>query len=348
MKKFISLVLVIVTSFSLFIVNGSAFGGYAHYTMGALIAAESDRSDKLKLAYASGCLLADIGRTTWDTKLRKWYKENDYPAEYYEKDNKKYYASDEYLFTEAMYDVSKKVDGFSASSKVMAYGWRDHYIQDRYGEISKITSRPWKKYSLDCGWIDEYLRDESVFSDYPIQDNALDEIYISYALIRKTYEAITNGEISPSNDEIKEEIKDMFAAYDALIFANTSGWSETQISEINNELLRTMELCPGPYASHPSNYEKDKELEIKTSIYLSAATNTSTNKLITKTTETDNTIVYDDLSNSDLKKLTQYMKIEEKTISDDEAYISISITNENAYNQNLNRICTEKLSVVSK
>lgn len=247
-----------------------------------------------------------------------------------------------------MYDISKQIDGFSASSKVMAYGWRDHYIQDQYGKISKIPSRPWKKYSLDCGWIDEYLRDESIFSDYPIQDNALDEIYISYALIRKTYEAITNGEISPSNDEIKEEIKDMFAAYDALILVNTFGWSETQISEINNELLRTMELCPGPYASHPSNYEKDKELEIKTSIYLSAATNTSTNKLITKTTETDNTIVYDDLSNSDLKKLTQYMKIEEKTISDDEAYISISITNENAYNQNLNRICTEKLSVVSK
>ena len=152
----------------------------------------------------------------------------------------------------------------------------------------------------------------------------------------------------PTNDEIKKEIKDMFAAYDALIFANVFDWTETQIREINNELLRTMELCPGPYASHPSNYEDDKELEIKTSIFLSSSSNTSALKLMANTIEEGDTVIFENLSSSDLKKLTKYMEIKETSISDDEAYISISITNEKAYNQNLNIICTEKLSAVSK
>lgn len=352
MKKIIALVLVIALSLSIFTCNASAFGGYAHYTMGAFVAIESGLSEQAQLAYTSGCLLADIGNTTWDSKLRKWFKENNYPSEYYTKNssteeyNKKYFASDEYLFTKAMYDVSNSIDGLSSSAKIMAYGWRDHYIQDQYGSIADIESRPIGAYPTWCGWIDEYLRDESGLSGYPIQNNALDEIYISYELIRKTYESITNGYLSPSNDDIKEEIKDMFALYDLAILANFFGWSETQIDEINKVLISTMDLCPGPFAADPANYEDDKHLKIKTSIFLSPRSNSSSSKLMSNTMEEDAT-VFENLSSRDLKDLTKYMEVKETPISDSEAYISISITDRNAYRYNLNKICSEKLSAVS-
>lgn len=335
----------------------SAFGGYAHYTMGALKAALSGRSEQIQLAYISGCLLADIGKTTWDSDLREWYENNGtytYPENYYtyneqeEEYNEKYFASDEFLFMDAMYNVSNYLDDLSTSAKIMAYGWRDHYIQDKYGSVFSIPSHPSTSYSINCGWIDEYLRDELILCDYPIQNDEIAEIYVSYKLINRTYRAITNGAMNPTVEEIQAEILDMFAAYDAQILANLSGWNATQKTEIMNELDRVVAYCPGIVDSDPANYEYDLGLPITTSIFL----NSSLNSAIPQPAETMSTITTEDikindfLTQSDLDELTKYMEIEETPISDSEAYLKISVTDSEAYANALEILCVEKAELM--
>lgn len=163
MKKSIAIILLLVMFTSVFCLDVSAFGGYAHWKMGAQIMERStfdDKTDDVKLAYISGCVLADIGEAGWDSeKLISDGSKVD---------------SDRYLVTNKIYEVSRSLN---ARSRAMAYGWRDHYIQDMRGSVKNIDS-PHTKYRLICGWIDEYLRDKEKAMYYPIRSGDTGSIYI--------------------------------------------------------------------------------------------------------------------------------------------------------------------------
>lgn len=284
-------------------VSASAFGGYAHWTMAALIAAlDTDRSDQAKLAYMSGCLLADIGKEEWDGDTS--------------------IDSDSYTFTKKMYDLSKSIEDLSASAKIMAYGWRDHYIQDKKGDTDNTIS-PYSgisdrrvRYRLNCAWIDEYFRDEIQLVDSPIQDGEINEIYVSYKLINRTYQALTD--LNPTVEEIQDEILDMFALYDFAILVNLQGWDEEEAESIIDEMDRVIGLCPGIVDVAPVQYQTR-------SIGNAAPETLSIENYVTE---------------SDIEELTSYMSLDETPISDSEAYISISVSNKTAYADKLNSIVT--------
>lgn len=301
LRKIVSLVLCCIMVISMGTVSASAFGGYTHWTMAALIAAlDTNRSDQAKLAYMSGCLLADIGKSTWDSDIS--------------------IDSDSYTFTKKMYDLSKSIEDLSASAKIMAYGWRDHYIQDTYGSVDN-TDTPYSKslpgyYRFTCGWIDEYFRDEIQLVDSPIQNGEIEEIYVSYKLINRTYQAL--GNFSPTVEDIQNEILDMFALYDLQILGNSLGWSEEAAQSIIDEMDRTIGLCPGIVDVDPAVYQSR-----------------SSQNSIAETLSVKNYI-----TEYDIEELTSYMTLEETPVSDSEAYISISVSNKTAYADKLNSIVT--------
>lgn len=303
-RKIVSLLLCCIMVISMGTVSASAFGGYTHWTMAALIAAlDTNRSDQAKLAYMSGCLLADIGKSTWDGDTS--------------------IDSDSYTFTKKMYDLSKSIEDLSASAKIMAYGWRDHYIQDKKGDTDNTTS-PYAemsnqrlRYKFNCAWIDEYFRDEIQLVDSPIQDGELDGIYVSYKLINRTYQALAN--FSPTVEDIQNEILDMFALYDLAILGNAQGWEEDEAESIINEMDRVIALCPGIVDVAPVQYDTR-----------------SVANSVSETLSIENYV-----TESDIEELTAYMVLEETPISDSEAYISISVTNKKAYADKLNTIVTD-------
>ena len=298
-RKIVSLLLCCIMVISMGTVSASAFGGYTHWTMAALIAAlDTNRSDQAKLAYMSGCLLADIGKSTWD---------GDTSIE-----------SDKYTFTKKMYDLSKSIEDLSASAKIMAYGWRDHYIQDELGSVDN-TDTPYSKsnklyYRLTCGWIDEYFRDEIKLVDSPIQDGEISEIYVSYKLINRTYRALSD--LNPTVEEIQDEILDMFALYDLAILGNLQGWNEEEAKSIIDEMDRVIGLCPGIVDVAPVQYQTRSIGNVAPEIL-------SIENYVTE---------------SDIEELTSYMSLDETPISDSEAYISISVSNKTAYADKLNSI----------
>lgn len=310
LKRLTAVVLAFCFISTCFSVQASAFGGYAHWFMGCLIAATSGESLTNQKIYASGCLLADIGATTWD--------KNKTP-------DKDKYASDKYIVVKKMYDLAQN-SNYTEAERIFSYGWRDHYIQDQKGKVAK-TNPPALAFSyrLQCGWIDEYLRDEidDVFVDYPIQNNETNDIYISYRLIRDTYNALFG--FSPGNEEILDEIKDMFAAYDLQIFFNVFGWSETDEENIAAELTRTIGFCLGINPGAPVDYSNRSSTYSSEVTYDTEKLNTNKNLL----------------TDENLKILTDYIEIEETPISDYESYISISVDEPEKYANALNSICTK-------
>lgn len=280
----IIIALIIVTQTTFY---SSAFGGYAHYTMAFIKGVESGKSESYQRAYRSGCLIADIGKASWDNKYD--------------------YESDEYTFTNKLYDYAKASD--SALSKYFAYGWRDHYIQDNKGSVA--NTKPPKgitSYRLRCGWIDEFLRDEWKL-DNPIQHNELNKLYIDYSLIKKTYKFVAN--YTPTNDQIDKQIKNMFALYDAQIALNIFGWSDAQRKAIDEELARTKDLCIGLKAGNVPNY----------------------NSKTTNATKQVN-LFYDAYCGR-IEELTNYITIEKEQINESSAYLTVKINDFQAYQNKL-------------
>lgn len=299
MKKIICVIITMVVLISCFFVNQvSAFGGYTHFFMSAIIAVESLESENTMKAYISGNLIADIGKSTWD---------NEYNI-----------SSDSYRFMNKVYELAH-TEGYSSYARASAYGWRDHYIQDTYGKVANMNPPGifFGNYSLACGWVDEYLRDEieGVEVNYPIQDFVAEdpsEIYVPYYLIQSAYEELCG--YRPSRSEILEEIEDMCALYDLQIAANMLGWSNEQIDAIIDEMIRVMDLCPGITPMAPS--------EISGLSVISGGE-------ISETKRQNNAFDYD------LSSLTDNYVIEEVAISESESFITIKILNTNNYGEAL-------------
>ncbi len=333
MKKLISLFLILTLCFSMFAVNASAFGGYAHWYMGTTIVSDSafdDKTDDVKLAYISGSVLADIGEAGLnDNALTNGY--TDIHNDDYDGDTTTT-ESDNFLATSKVYELSRSLN---ARSRAMAYGWRDHYIQDNLGDVYNNTGTPYAKilYPITCGWIDEYLRDEVASINYPIQSGDTSAIYIGYTLIENLFQEIYAVTLSP--EMIVNEIVQLFALYDANIAANMLGWTQNQRLKINNELTRVMDLCYGIKASTP--------------VYLrNSSTSTTTNTLYynrdTLAKEQFNALI----TEKELETLSKFVQIEENKLSNDEAIIYISTTDKEGYNRSLELICSEKLKTIDR
>lgn len=334
MKKFISLFLILTLCFSLFAVNVSAFGGYAHWYMGTTIVSDSafdDKADDVKLAFISGCFLADIGESTWNDNLLSNGYIDTYNDDSYNKNDDLYKTeSDLYLVTNKLYELSRSLN---ARSRAMAYGWRDHYIQDELGSVANINS-PHLTYRNTCAWIDEYLRDEVASIDYPIQSGDTSAIYVGYTLIKNTYNELYG--LNLDNDDIITEIVDLFNICDMLILThNGLGWTQSQRLQINTELTRTMDLCYGIKASTP--------------IFLRGASSTSSSNPVSynRINLVENQIK-DSFTEKEKETLANYVRVEEDTLSKEDAILYLSITDEKEYNRTLEIICNEKLKTINQ
>lgn len=301
MKKITALLLVLIISISVFSVNASAFGGYAHWYMGVKKGDSygNTKSDEVKLAYASGCLLADIGK--------------------YGLDLTKAPESDSYEFTRKIYSVSRDLN---TRSRCMAYGWRDHYVQDRKGSLA-LTNPPATTLS-SAGWVDEYLRDVWKPIDFPIQDKELGEIYIGYTLIRRTYEQY--GVILDKNSDVDREIKNLLGKIDFQIGLNVVDWKPAQEEAIKSELHRTVNLCTGITAGVPQEIRSTSLSENVSGIDKSF----SEYQASIKKTRTD--VVMNSITDDELSEITKYIHFEKDYISEDEAILKIRKTDEEAYN----------------
>lgn len=215
-KKIMACVLTALLLASVSNTESYAFGGYAHwqiatrtFTMHGIPTA-----DNKALAYMSGTLLADIGKSTWDNN---------------------YTASDSDTFANKMLEISS----VNAQADYFAAGWKSHVYQDTYGSVSDILgSTDNDGYRVNCGQIDEYLRD-TLGINSPI--NGTHNLYVSYEKIRNTYAALHN--FSPTNAEIDQEIEDMFFLYDSQIALNFSGMSATQIANMNTQFEELARNC---------------------------------------------------------------------------------------------------------
>lgn len=314
MKKITALLLVLVTSFSLFTVNVSAFGGYMHWTIASIITELGDSSsisDDEKLAYKSGCLLADVGAVLMDG-----YKD---------------ISTDSYEFTRKLYDLAMSEN--SELSKAFAFGWRDHYIQDTTGNANYLYNPnnfgPYDRdnYHKNYGWIDEYLRDElQPVDDYPIQNNSISQMYVNYDLIQDTYEAL--GVSAPFKTTINANIILMCVAYDFFILQNTiNEWTLDQQSRISLEILSMAGNSYGFNRGFPSRS-------------LSNAIVNSENQ-ISEFTHTINL-----MTDKEKKEMLQYFNVESTFISEGEAILTITKNNADNYNAALNRIIAEKMTAV--
>lgn len=300
-KKFISTVLIICLIFTCFSIPAYAFGGYAHWYMGNHIASLSNKSATAKLAYKSGCLLADIGRISWDDEYE--------------------YNSDSYNMSLSMFLlVDVYPDEFDSYAKYMYCGWRDHYHQDQYGSVNSLNP-PHNDYKWNCGWIDEYLRDDLENLDYPIRHNDFDELYIDYELISRAYELLCG--FAPTETQIKNQIRLMFAAYDFQISMNFTGWDETDKTNIINELDRCVNYCYGFELEAPDYMHNSRSTE-------SIDTNSSIQQTM------------DLLTEEDLELLASYIEIEETNISETASYLKINITDQDEYDFQINNILMEK------
>jgi hypothetical protein len=156
-------------------------------------------------------LLADIGKAHWDNN---------------------YTTSDTDIFASTMQSLATTTQG-----TYFARGWASHFYQDTYGDVAEIIDDG-DSYRINCGQIDEYLRDKLKIS-CPI--NGTDNLYVVYELIRNTYNQL-NG-FSPSNTAIDNEIQDMCFLYHTQILLNFSGMSTAQITRMNNQFDMLAQDC---------------------------------------------------------------------------------------------------------
>ena len=318
-KKIISIVLGLSICLSAFTINASAFGGYMHWSIATLRMSLDDSvnlDEEIKLAYKSGCLLADIGAVFMD--------------------NNSNFNTDGLAFTQAIYDLAMSSD--DELTEAFAFGWRDHYIQDTTGNANYLyydnqTVGPYNNYHKNCGWIDEFFRDSyidedlnvSLVDDYPINGLTTNPIYVNYNLIKGAYSHL--DESVPSTATINANISAMCAAYDAFILLNTKGWTEAQSSRI---LLEALIMT---FSSYGVNEASPSEIALNINEYN-----------------------YEDLSFSeqvvslfteqDIYELTQYFTTESTQISSGEALLRITKNDIEGYNAVLNKIVSEKVSIV--
>ncbi|MGL5153246.1 MAG: hypothetical protein ACRC7N_22020 [Clostridium sp.] len=184
-----------------------AFGGYAHWDIARrTMDYQGVTSGNTRREYQSGVLMADLGRLNWDT----------------------YYTdTDKEVFSRKLKDIA--VSSKFGNRMNFGKGWYDHFLQDKNGSVSGIIGSS-GSYRLQCGQIDEYLRDDRKIVT-PI--NGKTYAYVDYTSIRETYRALDN--FAPTDSQIDTEIKRMYTGYHQAIAANFSGMSSSQINRMDSQ-----------------------------------------------------------------------------------------------------------------
>lgn len=231
MKKILSSVLVALLIVSVLPVNAFAFGGYAHWDIAdrAVEANNISTNNNYAAAYMSGCLLADIGKYSWDDD---------------------YTESDSGTFANKMMSIEAP----NMQGTYFARGWLSHVYQDSNGNVGAILNDG-DSYRVNCGQIDEYLRDDLEI-DCPINGTA--NLYVVYEMIRNTYAALDG--FSPTNSQIDKQIENMYFLYHAQIALNFSGMSEAQISRMNEQFDDLAENCYSTKASKNISANQNADL----------------------------------------------------------------------------------------
>lgn len=213
-RRLVSLCLATALMLSVCSVEAFAFGGYAHWEIADRAVDENNipTTNNYAQAYMSGTLLADIGKANWDNKYTK---------------------SDSLEFAQKMMEITPP----NVQGTYFARGWRSHVYQDANGSVSSILNDG-DGYRVNCGQIDEYLRDDLDIS-CPINGTA--NLYVVYEMIRNTYKALDGFE--PTNDQIDAEIEAMYLAYHTQIALNFSGMNATQINNMNAQFNNLAETC---------------------------------------------------------------------------------------------------------
>lgn len=214
MRRVLSITVVFLLIFSTCCVNGFAFGGYAHWDIARRTASLHNLpvGRNQARAFMAGCLVADIGKPTWDDL---------------------YTVSDSKEFAAKMMSIQHATE----QDAYFARGWQAHVYQDNNGSVGDIINDG-DSYRVNCGQIDEYLRDTL---DITCPINGTDSLYICYEPIRNTYQALHN--FSPTGTEIMEEVEKMYLLYNAQIALNFSGMSTNQISAMNTQFNSLASNC---------------------------------------------------------------------------------------------------------
>ncbi len=226
---------------SLLTSSASAFGGYSHWEIANRTVEYENisTSNNKALAYKTGSILADIGKSHWDAE---------------------YTVSDSWTFANKIMEL----DTISTAGPYFARGWYSHVYQDTYGDVSAIIADG-GNYSANCGQIDEYLRDDLGLK-CPINDSSMN-IWIDFDLIRDTYSELDN--FAPTNYEISDEIEALYTRYDALILLNFQSMNSEQITRMETQFDDLAQNCyhtsvPLSAASKSSgvSYNSYDELEV--------------------------------------------------------------------------------------
>lgn len=213
MKRFLAIFVISALVVSSLCVTASAYGGYAHWEIATRVVTIENisASNNYATAYKSGCLLADIGRVSWDKK---------YGVD-----------SDSQTFARKMMSISAP----NMQGTYFARGWQSHVYQDAAKDLDAIVGSDGY---FAYGRVDEYLRDKMDIS-CPINGTA--NMYVVYDMIRTAYYQLTG--FSPTNAQIDDEIETMFFMYNSLIAMNVLGMNATQIAEMNSQFDEIAENC---------------------------------------------------------------------------------------------------------
>lgn len=229
-KKVVALVVGIFT----IIGNASAFGGYTHYYIASKtiekISEFHNLSDYEKLAYKSGCAVADIGWWNWDSI---------YPD------------SDGEIFKNKMIEIAAQSN--DKRTKMFALGWSDHLIQDN--NAGKAFRSVFKnavgslRYRINCGKFDSYFykKPEYVW---------VNTLFIDYDLIRNVYFNInspkSNERANYTNTQIHNEIYKIFCSFYLQSYLGMAGLSKEEVQKTETAIEEICSKC----GKNNSDYRK--------------------------------------------------------------------------------------------
>jgi len=164
--------------------------------------------------YASGSILSDIGRLSFDHSTAAVNDEK--------------IDSDGQKFTEALETIA--LGSFSSEVQLFAQGWREHYIQDQKGDARSVFGSEVSYYNAIVR-IDKCLFTGNV--DY--------SFYINAELIKQTYAhfGLKLSESQVYAEILKMAILEKFALHCDL----SSGITETDRAAVNSEIARVANLC---------------------------------------------------------------------------------------------------------
>ncbi len=202
-----------------------AFGGYTHYYIASKTLEKTyefcNLSDDEKLAYKSGCAVADIGWWNWDSI---------YPD------------SDGKIFKNKVVEIAAK--SMDKKTKMFALGWSDHLIQDNntVKTFRSIFKDPVGvlRYRINCGKLDRYFykRPEYVW---------VNTLFVDHDLIRNVYFNISslkfNERVYYTNRQIYNEIYKIFCSFYLQSYLGIGGLNKEEIQKTDAAIEKICNKC---------------------------------------------------------------------------------------------------------